>query len=419
MYSTIKIPVQRSPILKRFKHVGQSDYQYLQNSRIPTMHFQASLPRLPIPKLNLTCERYLAAQKPLLIDEAYRKTESNVTQFANTTGKTLQEMLVTHDKKNKHTSYISKPWFDMYLSDRISLPINYNPMLVFLNDKNVEYNTQLIRATNLLISSLRFYKSLRDSILEPEVYHLYPKKSDNERFRQICSIMPSSIAWYAAFLQKAYPLDMSQYYNLFNSSRIPEIDKDRLISEPGAKHVLIQKNGNFYIFNVLDDGGNILPPNEIFSMLKYILDKQDTINQFPIGVLTTLNRNKWASLRHHLSELGNKKELKLIDSALLHICLDDNNVGEDPVALTKQFLHGDGTNRWFDKSISLLLSKDGVAAVNFEHSWGDGVAVLRYFQDVHRDSTNNPQIHPNTTPCSFKENIQKLGNNSIKYSNKV
>lgn len=409
MYPSVKVAVQRSPVLKRFKHAGQSNYQYLQNSRIPTMHFQASLPRLPIPKLDLTCERYLAAQKPLLINEAYHKTEANVTQFSNTTGRTLQQMLITHDKKNKHTSYISKPWFDMYLSDRISLPINYNPMLVFLNDKNPEYNTQLTRATNLLISSLRFYRSLRDDKLEPEVYHINPKKTDNERFRQICSFMPSSLSWYAAFLQKAYPLDMSQYRNLFNSSRVPEIDKDRLVSEHSARHVLIQRNGFFYIFNVLDESGNILPPDEIFSMLKQIVDKQDIVNQFPIGVLTTLNRNKWASLRHSLLELGNEKELKLIDSALLHICLDDNNVGEDPVALTRQFLHGDGTNRWFDKSISLLLSKDGVAAVNFEHSWGDGVAVLRYFQDVHHDSINNPQVHPDTTP-SFKENIQKLGN---------
>lgn len=411
MYSNQKIVARRCTLLKRFKHSsGLSDnYQYLQNSKIPTMHFQASLPRLPIPKLHLTCERYLAAQKPLLIDEAYRKTESNVIQFSNTTGKTLQEMLTAHDKKNKHTSYISQPWFDMYLRDRISLPINYNPMLIFLNDKNAEYNKQLTRAANLLISSLRFYKSLRDGILEPEVYHLNPKKSDNERFRQICSVIPSAIAWYAAYLLKAYPLDMSQYYNLFNSTRIPEIDKDRIVSEPGARHVLVQRNGYFYTFNVLDQNGDILSANEILSMLKYVTDQQPAQNEFPIGVLTTLNRNKWATLRRNLLELGNEKELKLIDSALLHICLDDNAVGEDPVTLTRQFLHGDGTNRWFDKSISLLLSKDGVAAVNFEHSWGDGVAVLRYFQDVHRDSTNNPQVHPNTTPCSLKEDICRLG----------
>lgn len=65
--------------------------------------------------------------------------------------------------------------------------------------------------------------------------------------------------------------------------------------------------------------------------------------------------------------------------------------------------------RWFDKSLSLQLTKDGVAGVNFEHSWGDGVAVLRYFQDIHKDSVNNPQVHPNTKASTSEVNILKLG----------
>ena len=39
-------------------------------------------------------------------------------------------------------------------------------------------------------------------------------------------------------------------------------------------------------------------------------------------------------------------------------------------------------NRWFDKSFQLIICKDGKAAVNFEHAWGDGVAVLRFFNEV-------------------------------------
>ena len=29
-----------------------------------------------------------------------------------------------------------------------------------------------------------------------------------------------------------------------------------------------------------------------------------------------------------------------------------------------------------------MVCKDGKAAVNFEHAWGDGVAVLRFFNEV-------------------------------------
>lgn len=43
----------------------------------------------------------------------------------------------------------------MYLTDRKPLPINYNPFLVFIDDPKPEYNHQLIRSANMVISSLR------------------------------------------------------------------------------------------------------------------------------------------------------------------------------------------------------------------------------------------------------------------------
>lgn len=62
-------------------------------------------------------------------------------------------------------------------------------------------------------------------------------------------------------------------------------------------------------------------------------------------------------------------------------------------------LHSDGTNRWFDKSFNLILAKDGTAAVHFEHAWGDGVAVLRFFNEVFKDSTQAPAITPQSQPA--------------------
>lgn len=395
--------------LRSFKHTLSDDYQYWQRSKIPSLHFQPSLPRLPIPKLELTCERYLAAQKPLLIDEAYHKTEANVKQFLNTSGRTLQAQLIAQDKNNKHTSYISEPWFDMYLRDRKPLPINYNPMLVFTSEKRPEYNTQLVRATNLVISSLRFYRSLRDNILEPEVYHLNPKKSDTDLFKTLCANVPSIFSWYVAFLFKAYPLDMSQYPNLFGSTRIPETDKDRIYRKADTRHIVVQRNGNFYTFDVLDENGYVLEPGQILGALKYILNANKPKNAFPIGVLTSLERDKWATLRHNLVDDGNESSLKIIDTALFNLCLDDDPIGEDPVALTRKFLYGPGDNRWFDKSFSLIVAQDGVAGVNFEHSWGDGVAVLRYFQDIYKDSTNNPRINATTSVPNAIPKVRSIG----------
>ncbi len=46
-------------------------------------------------------------------------------------------------------------------------------------------------------------------------------------------------------------------------------------------------------------------------------------------------------------------------------------------------------HRWFDKSVQLIVTQGGHAAINFEHSWGDGVAVLRFLEDLHKDTKHH------------------------------
>ena len=93
--------------------------------------------------------------------------------------------------------------------------------------------------------------------------------------------------------------------------------------------------------------------------------------------------------------------------------------------LTRQFLLGDGRNRWFDKSyvrsasraarssnrecrlttqprrsccvgrvlrFSLLVNGAGKAAINFEHSWGDGVAIVRFMNEIFKDATKHTAV---------------------------
>lgn len=188
------------------------EYQYLQRGQIPMLHFQRSLPRLPIPKLHLTCNRFLAAVHPLIDDPTkYDELKKILDHFCTAgDGPQLQKLLIEHDRYNKHTSYISEPWFDMYLRDRKPLPINYNPVLIMKHDIRAEYNEQLLRTVNLVITSLRFMRSLREEQLEPEVYHMNPKKSDTPRYKKFLRNTPSAIATFVSYGFKAFPLDMSQ-----------------------------------------------------------------------------------------------------------------------------------------------------------------------------------------------------------------
>ncbi|KAL1129813.1 hypothetical protein AAG570_012757 [Ranatra chinensis] len=374
------------------------------------MHFQPSLPRLPIPELQKTCERYLRAQKPLLSEPHYSSLEKMVKQFLATSGPQLQKELKAIDAVNKHTSYISEPWFDLYLKDRKPIPINYNPFLVFVNDPKEGYNDQSIRATNLVISSLRFMKSLRANLLEPEVFHLNPKKSDTQLFRTVTGMLPSSLSWYGAYLFKAYPLDMSQYENLFNTSRIPELNKDRLYHDSSRKHILIMKGGNLFSLNVLDESGTIIDPQTLLICIRFILKHCTKKAEHPVGVLTTENRDQWAIARKHLESIGNIDHLKSIDGSLFNLVLDDVEPTTEWKTVIRQFLHSDGRNRWFDKSFSLIVNKGGMAGLNFEHSWGDGIAVLRYFENIYKDSTQKPCVHPGNVDhnCTPEQLVKSL-----------
>ncbi|XP_041861554.1 carnitine O-palmitoyltransferase 2, mitochondrial [Melanotaenia boesemani] len=373
--------------------------EYLHESVVPSMHYQKSLPRLPIPKLEDTIRRYLAAQKPLLDEDQFRTTEKTALDFQAGVGKQLHEELVTQDKNNKHTSYISGPWFDMYLSARDSVVLNFNPFMSFNPDPKQDYNEQLVRSTNMVCSAVRFMKTLRAGLLEPEVFHLNPAKSNTDRFKSLIRWVPSSLSWYGAFMVNAYPLDMSQYFRLFNSTRIPKRGRDELFTEEKGRHLLVMRKGNMYVFDIVDRDGNLVKPAEIQSHLKFILSDSAAAAAFPLGVLTSENRDVWAGLRDKLISAGNSEDLRLVDSALFCLCLDDESM-RDHIHISHNMLHGDGCNRWYDKSFSIIVTKDGQAAINFEHSWGDGVAVLRFQNEIFKDTTEKPLVHPGSDPAA-------------------
>ncbi|KAJ8392518.1 hypothetical protein AAFF_G00073960 [Aldrovandia affinis] len=370
-----------------------SGSEYFHKSIVPTMHYQKSLPRLPVPKLEDTVKRYLAAQRPLLNDEQYRTTEKLAHNFQSGAGKELHEELVAEDKKNKHTSYISAPWFDMYLSARDSVVLNFNPFMSFNPDPKPEYNDQLLRATNMVGSAVRFMKTLRSGFLEPEVFHLNPSKSDTEGFKKLIRWVPPTLSWYGAYMVNAYPLDMSQYFRLFNSTRIPKPGRDELFTDQKGRHLLVMRKGNLYVFDVVDRDGNLVKPAEIQSHLQFILSDPTPAPAFPLGFLTSENRDVWAGLREKLLGAGNGEVLSTVDGALFCLCLDDE-VMRDHIHTSHNMLHGDGCNRWYDKSFSIILAKDGQAAINFEHSWGDGVAVLRFQNEIFKDTTERPLVNP-------------------------
>jgi carnitine O-palmitoyltransferase 2 len=403
------------------------DDNYFKRSILPTDHFQYSLPRLPIPKLELTCERYLSALKPILNDDekAFDQTRQIVDDFRSGDGKRLDAQLRQKNLVNRHTSYISKPWFDMYLKSRLPLILNFNFFLVFTDDQ--KQLKPAARITNYIISSVRFMNSLRTNSLDPEVYHLNPKKTNTDRFRKYLRYVPKRLSFYGAALQNAYPLDMSQYSRLFNSTRIPKPDCDILVSNTdNIRHIIVIKGGHYYKVNILEKNGQLFSAEKIAGIMKYLSeDLNEEENKYPFGYFTADKRDRWALIRQQIEALSehNKQVFKEIDSSIMVICLDDDNPSKFNKSLTKEqraeyvagkYLCYNALNRWYDKSFNMIMSSDGTLGLHCEHSWGDGVALIRFCNDIDKDanehgkinSSNYPNIQSSTHDCIEKLQFQ-------------
>ena len=235
----------------------------------------------------------------------------------------------------------------MYQCDRGSVLLNQNPILSYVDDPDPSMNNQIDRATNLVTSTLRYFCSLRDEKLEP-----------------INSCM-------------------LQYPFLFQSTRIPQTTRDLNVRFPESQHLAILHKGYLYTLQVLDEDWNIINTAALKARIEEIISDDRPVNENSFGYFTTLDRVKWSKIRPKLEEM-NKEMLKAVDSALFVLCLDDYTAVSAEEVL-KNGLVGSGYNRWFDKSFSLIVTSNGKAGINWEHSWGDGVTIINMMDAVHAD----------------------------------
>jgi carnitine O-acetyltransferase len=107
----------------------------------------------------------------------------------------------------------------------------------------------------------------------------------------------------------------------------------------------------------------------LYRQLDLIYEMAGKESEAPIGALTTENRDVWAKARAQLIAFHpkNKEHLDIIETAAFVLCLDDSK----PISreeLSVACWHGDGRNRFFDKSIQFIVFDNGKAGFNGEHS---------------------------------------------------
>lgn len=82
--------------------------------RVRTFDVDAHLPRLPLPPLNHTLDKYLRSVRPFLTHIEYLSTEKKVDNFRNGVGKVLQFHLKSRANREKN-------WVSGYLNSNGSI----------------------------------------------------------------------------------------------------------------------------------------------------------------------------------------------------------------------------------------------------------------------------------------------------------
>ncbi|CAF1201093.1 unnamed protein product [Rotaria magnacalcarata] len=329
---------------------------------------QSNLPRLPVPTLADTARKYLKAVAPLLNNDEFNETKKIVEEFQHES-KPLQELLLK--RADTEENWLSQWWLDkVYLEWRSNLPIFYNPALLLPRQSYRDFDGQIQFAAHVIQGILQ-YRSLIDNNQIPV-----------DRFG-------------------SDPLCMDQYRKVLGICRIPakSIDRLHLYNKTGHRHVAIFHRNNIYRLPVYDDQGNKLSAADIYSSLKKLADsKESDEKQTLIGHLTADERQLWAPIHEQLSSVPeNKNFLDTINDSLFVLCLDENYQSSSGTAIKKDtqtlmgfnFLHGGGTkyntaNRWFDKTLQVIVAPDGYSGVNYEHSLAEGgiiTALVDYVLD--------------------------------------
>ncbi|KAJ9132257.1 Carnitine acetyl transferase [Pleurostoma richardsiae] len=336
-----------------------------------TFAAQDKLPKLPIPDLAATCNKYISTLKPLQSPREHADTKHAVEEFLRHEGPLLQEKLKKYAEGR--TSYIEQFWYDSYLNFDNPVVLNLNPFFLLEDDPTPARNNQVTRAASLAVSALEFVRAVRKEELPPDTI-------------------------------RGKPLCMYQYSRLFGTARVPTYNGCQIEQDPESKHIVVLCHGQFYWFDVLDDNSDvIMTEKDIAINLQTIIDDAaqtpiQSAAKGALGVLSTENRKVWSGLRDVLTreEASNNADcLSIVDSALFVLCLDYTEPA-DAAALCQNMLCGTSevekgvqigtcTNRWYDK-LQIIVCKNGSAGINFEHTGVDGHTVLRFASDLYTDT---------------------------------
>ncbi|XP_076126280.1 carnitine O-acetyltransferase [Alosa pseudoharengus] len=320
---------------------------------------QEGLPRLPVPPLKQTCERYLTALEPLLCPEEMEHTRKLINDFLTSgVGHRLQKGL--ERRAGKTENWLTDWWMQSaYLDSRMPVAVYTSPGVVLPRMHFQDRQGQMRFAAKLIAGVLSFKKFLDNETLP--VQHLGGK-----------------------------PLCMDQYYHVLSSCRIPGPKRDTVVNYAigmtPPTHITVVHNFQFFILDVYNSDGSPLTVDQLYIQLEKIWNSSLQTNKEPIGILTSQHRNTWGKAYNNLiKDKTNKESVRAIQKSIFTVCLDaplpsvSDQLYYSRVAA--QMLHGGGSrwnsgNRWFDKTLQFIIGEDGSCGLIYEHAPTEGPPIM-------------------------------------------
>lgn len=235
------------------------------SSKGPMLRFEESLPKLPVPTLEETAQRYLKSVHPLITPSEYETTKKAVESFLapGSLGQELQKRLIARRENPKINNWIYEWWnAAAYLEYRD--PVVPYVSYFYSHRDDRKRRDPAKRAAAISTATLEFKKQVDEGTLEPE----YMKK---------------------------LPMAMSSYKFMFNCSRIPAKPADYPAKYPAAenKHIVVVRKNQF--FKVMHEvNGKQLGTKELeqqFQSIYKVAEKAPAV-----GIMTSENRDTWAEV---------------------------------------------------------------------------------------------------------------------------
>ena len=303
----------------------------------------SKLPPLQIPPLKNLIERHLTYIKAFASEEEFQNTKRIAERFQQPDGpgSELYNRLLAVKAANPENWY-----HDLYLKSQYLVrngALAPYMLFFFSHPLSPVEHSQSARASLIVSTLIRYKNNLEAGKVKPRYMHE----------QQLC---------------------MDLYKNLFNTCRTPQIGLDRFQQHPGNNYFVVLRRGQAY---KIDFGGsNLVPSHDSLEATFAAILQQDLAQVDWTGILTADNRVSWAKNYRMFVESSpqNAKYIETMERASFIICLDDAEP-ETPEQRARQIHFGDGSNRWFDKSMQFVVCSNGISGVVADHTGLDAPTV--------------------------------------------